>query len=157
MYVCICCHDEQTVTTSYYIAIILRLALTNSTELQAMMEVDSTPKAKCVTKADRRTLSYITTLADNVFGLEFKPCILVYPDPIDPMNFSATLVARSTENERRTIALGYHVGATREEALLGLLQKLEKIAAEMSQTRAPRYWEEWYRTTKARLDAEDDA
>jgi hypothetical protein len=59
---------------------------------QSKMNVNSTKRAKPVTEADRRTLSYANMLAGNIFGVGYKAPVLVYPSYFDSDHYLATLV-----------------------------------------------------------------
>lgn len=146
--------------SSQYIVIIPCLAPFNSSRPESRMSVNSELKAQRVTEADHRTLSYVNTLADSIFAPEYKAFVLVHPSYFDPDDYFATLIARSTVPDSiqpKIMNVGMHAGTTREEALLGLLEKLERMAVEKSQKNSMEYWEECYKTKLVRQKAEEQA
>jgi hypothetical protein len=80
-----------------------------------------------------------------MFGREYKPCILVHPGYFDSNAYLATLVAGLNKNPTRAIRLELNEQSIREKALLSVLAMLERMAAEKSQARTARYWEDCYR------------
>lgn len=99
------------------------------------MSVNSTKRAKPVTLADYRTLTYVELTADTVFGAGYDIAVLVHLSHLYSNEYLATLTAHSTSpapGRPQLVDLGLHSGTTREEALLGLLHTLEEMAVKRS-------------------------
>lgn len=94
------------------------------------MDVNSTDRAKAVTEVDHRTFSYVKSLADDIFD-KYRITLLVYWSH-SHQDYAATFTARQmfpVPNQPEKVEFELYRGATREEALLGLLKKLETVVA----------------------------